>query len=89
MIKKLLGTAAVAAMVFAVVPAQAAKKMHMVGCSGPNLAAAEAGIEAAPEGDGKYSAQKEVALAQEALLNNKFGVCAMHLSKADHDLGMK
>lgn len=88
MIKKLLGTAAVAAMMFAVVPAQAAK-MHAVGCSGPNLEKTETGIEAAPEGDGKYSAQKEVALAQEAMLSNKMGACAMHLSKAAHDLGMK
>jgi hypothetical protein len=87
MIRKLLGAAAMAAMVFAMVPAQAAK-MHSIGCSGPNLEKTETAIEAAPEGEGKYTAEKEVALAQEALLSNKFGVCAMHLSKAAHDLGM-
>lgn len=87
MIKKLLGAAAMTAMVFAMVPAQAAKMS--IGCSGANLEKTETAIEAAPEGVGKYTAEKEVALAQEALLSNKFGVCASHLSKAARDLSMK
>ena len=33
-------------------------------------------------------AQKEVALAQDAMLNGKMGACGMHLSKAMQDAGM-
>ena len=35
-------------------------------------------------GEGKITAQKEVALGQEAMLSGKMGVCGMHLSKAMH-----
>ena len=80
MMKKLLGAAAVAGMVGAMVPAQAAKVS--AGCSGANLEKTETAIEAMADGDAKYAAEKEVALAQEALLSGKMGVCGQHLSKA-------
>jgi hypothetical protein len=80
MLKKLLGAAAMAAVACAVVPAQAAKTM--AGCSGANLEKTETTIEAMADGDGKIMAQKEIALAQEALLSGKMGACSMHLSKA-------
>jgi hypothetical protein len=80
MLKKLLGAAALAAVVCAVVPAQAAKMGG--GCSGPNLAKTETTLEAMPDGDAKFTAQKEVAAAQGAMLAGKMGVCGMHLSKA-------
>jgi hypothetical protein len=41
-------------------------------------------IETMADGEGKIMAQKEIAQAQDALLNGKMGVCAMHLSKAMH-----
>jgi hypothetical protein len=81
MIKKRLGAAALVAMAISVMPAYAAK-MGGVGCSGPNLEKTEAAIEAMSDGDAKYSAEKEVAMAQDALLSGKLGVCGMHLSKA-------
>jgi hypothetical protein len=80
MINKLLGAAAIAA-VIAIAPASAAK---MGGCSGENLTKTEAAIEAMHDGDGKSTAQKEVALAQAAMLDGKMGVCGAHLSKAMH-----
>jgi hypothetical protein len=86
MIKKVLGAAAMAAVAYAVVPASAAK---MEGCSGGNLSKAESMIEAMADGEGKLAAQKEVAQAQDALLNGKVGVCAVHLSKAMHVGAMK
>ena len=86
MIKKLLGAAAMVAVAYAVVPAFAAK---MEGCSGGNLSKAESMIEAMADGEGKLAAQKEVAQAQDALLNGKVGVCAVHLSKAMHVGAMK
>ena len=62
MINKLLGVVAVAAAVFAVVPAQAA---HMgVGCNGSGFAKAESAVEASADGPSKMEAQKEVAAAQ-------------------------
>jgi hypothetical protein len=86
MIKKLLGAAAMAAVAaYAVVPASAAK---IEGCSGGNLSKTESAIEAMADGEGKIAAQKEVAQAQDAMLNGKMGVCAVHLSKAMH-AGMK
>jgi hypothetical protein len=85
MINKLLGAAAMAAVAFAVIPADAAK---MGGCSGENLAKTESMIEAMADGEGKMVAQKEVALAQDAMLSGKMGVCAVHLNKAMH-VGMK
>jgi hypothetical protein len=87
MLKKLLGAAAVAAVAFAVVPAQAAKMGS--GCSSANLEKTETTLEAMPDGDAKFTAQKEVAAAQEAMLTNKWGACSMHLAKAIHVEGAK
>jgi hypothetical protein len=81
MIKKLLGAAALAAMTMSVMPANAAK-VHGVGCSGPNFEKTETAIEAMADGDAKYSAEKEIASAQEAMLGGKMGACGVHLSKA-------
>jgi hypothetical protein len=81
MIKKLLGVAAMAAVAYSVVPVSAAK---MEGCSAGNLSKAESMIEAMADGEGKVTAQKEVAQAQDALLNGKMGACSVHLSKAMH-----
>ena len=81
MSKKLLGAAAIAALILAVQPAAAAK---MGGCSGENLTKTESMIEAMADGPGKMTAQKEVAQAQDAMLNGKMGACAAHLGKAMH-----
>jgi hypothetical protein len=81
MINKLLGAAAMVAVVYSVVPASAAS---MGGCSSANLEKTETAIEAMADGDGKWMAQKEVAMAQSAMLDGKMGVCAAHLSKAMH-----
>jgi hypothetical protein len=86
MSNKLLGAAAMAAFILAVQPASAAK---MGGCSGDNLTKTESMIEAMADGEGKMAAQKEVAQAQDAMLNGKMGACAMHLSKAMHAGMMK
>ena len=86
MLNKLLGAAAMAAVVLAVAPASAAQ---MGGCSGGNLTKTESMIEAMADGDGKMMAQKEVAMAQTAMLDGKMGACAMHLSKAMHAGMMK
>jgi len=80
MINKLLGAAAMAAVALAVVPAHAAK-MGM-GCSGGNLGKTESAIEAMADGDGKWAAEKEMAAAQDSMLNGKMGACGAHLSKA-------
>lgn len=86
MLKKLLGAAAMAAVAYAVVPANAA---HVTaGCSGPNLAKTESAIENMADGEGKIMAQKEIAMAQDAMLSGKMGACGMHLGKAMHDTGM-
>jgi len=87
MLNKLIGAAAMAAVAFAVVPANAAKAGG--GCSGPNLAKTETAIETMAEGEGKMMAQKEIALAQDSMLNGKMGACGMHLSKAMHSTMMK
>jgi hypothetical protein len=79
MINKLLGAAAMAAVIYSAVPASAAS---MGGCSGGNLEKTESMIEAMADGDGKWMAQKEVAMAQSAMLDGKMGACAAHLSKA-------
>jgi hypothetical protein len=55
-----------------------------MGCSGANLEKTETAIEAMAAGDGKIMAQKEVAMAQTAMLDGKMGACAMHLSRAMH-----
>jgi hypothetical protein len=81
MIKKLLGAAAMAAVAYAVVPASAAK---MAGCSGENMMKTESMIDAMADGEGKITAQKEIAQAQTAMLDGKMGACGMHLSKAMH-----
>jgi len=82
MLKKLLGVAAIAAVAYAVAPAQAA---HMgVGCNGASFAKTESAIETMADGEHKMAAQKEMAAAQDAMLNGKGG-CAMHLSKAMND----
>jgi hypothetical protein len=86
MINKLLGAAAMVAVAYAVVPASAAK---MGGCSGANLEKTETTIENMTEGENKMMAQREVALAQTAMLDGKMGVCGMHLSKAMHAVSMK
>jgi hypothetical protein len=81
-INKLLGAAALAAVAYAaIVPASAAK---LAGCSGANLTKTESMIEAMADGEGKKMAQKEVAVAQTAMLDGKMGACAAHLSKAMH-----
>jgi hypothetical protein len=81
MSNKLLGAAAIAALILAVAPASAAK---MGGCSGENLTKTESMIEAMADGEGKMAAQKEIAQAQDAMLTGKMGACAAHLSKAMH-----
>ena len=70
-----------AAVAYAVVPASAAK---MAGCSSENLSKAESMIEAMADGEGKFTAQKEIAQAQDAMLGGKMGACGTHLSKAMH-----
>jgi hypothetical protein len=70
-----------AAVVYSVVPASA---VSMGGCSGANLEKVESAIEAMADGDGKSVAEKEVAMAQSAMLDGKMGACAAHLSKAMH-----
>jgi hypothetical protein len=79
------GATILAAAVAIAVPAHAAKMGG--GCSSPNLEKTETVIENMADGDGKWAAQKEVALAQDAMLNGKMGACGMHLSKAMH-MGM-
>jgi hypothetical protein len=81
MINKLLGAAAMAAVLYSTVPASAAS---MGGCSGDNLTKTESMIEGMADGEGKAVAQKEVAMAQSAMLDGKMGACAAHLSKALH-----
>jgi hypothetical protein len=80
MLKKLLGAAAVAAITYAFVPAQAA---HLgLGCSPDNLAKTEGKAEVMVDVPGKFIAQREMAAAQTALLANKWRECAMHLANA-------
>ena len=81
MITRLLSAAAVAAVVLASMPAQAAR---MQGCSGGNLAKVESSIESMADGDAKWVAFKEMSDAQTALLGGKMGACAMHLDRAMH-----
>jgi hypothetical protein len=80
MIKTIIGAAAMAAVTLAIVPAQAAKMGG--GCSSANLAKVESSVEAMADGDSKWAAEKEMAAAQDALLNGKMGACGMHLAKA-------
>ena len=83
MMRKLLGAALVTAAIAGFGPVQAAK-MHSAGCSAANLEKTETAIEAMADGDARYTAQKEIAAAQDALLSGKMGVCSMHLSRAMH-----
>ena len=81
MINKLLGAAAMAAAIHAVAPASAAK---MSGCSGENMMKTESMIDSMADGPDRTTGQKEIALAQTAMLDGKMGACAMHLTKAMH-----
>ena len=54
----------------------------MGGCSGDNLTKTETAIEAMADGDGKIMAQKEIAMAQTAMLDGKMGACSMHIQHA-------
>jgi hypothetical protein len=80
MAKHLFGAAIVAATVSIAIPAHAGKTS--AGCSSANLEKTETMIENMADGDGKMTAQKEVALAQDSMLNGKMGACGMHLSRA-------
>ena len=82
MLRKLLGAAAMAATAYAFVPAYAAHVHVGVGCSSENLAKAEGGADAMPDGPGKFMAEWEIAQAQEAMLSGKMSGCAMHLGRA-------
>ena len=75
-----------AAVAFAVVPASAGS---MGGCSGGNLTKTESMVETMADGEGKMVAQKEIAMAQTAMLDGKMGACGMHLNKAMHAGMMK
>jgi hypothetical protein len=86
MIKKLLGAAAMAVVVFAVAPASAAK---MTGCSGDNMMNVENQVEALADGDVKNVARKEMVSAQTEMLAGHMGACSSHLSKAAHAGMMK
>jgi hypothetical protein len=46
------------------------------------MAKAESAVETMADGDGKWAAVKEMAAAQDSMLNNKWGACGAHLSKA-------
>jgi hypothetical protein len=82
MLNRLLAATAIAAMAYAVSPADAARVK--AGCSGDNLSKTESMIENMADGEGKIAAQKEIAAAQDAMLSGKMGACASHLSKAMH-----
>jgi len=80
MLNKLVAATAIAALAYAVSPADAARVK--AGCSGDNLSKTETMIENMADGEGKMVAQKEIAAAQDAMLSGKSGACAAHLSKA-------
>jgi hypothetical protein len=86
MLRKLLGAAAMAASAYAFVPAYAAHVHHAafvgVGCSGDNFAKAEGVVETMADGPGKFTAEREIAQAQDAMLSGKMSGCAMHLGRA-------
>jgi hypothetical protein len=79
MLKMLLGAAAMAAVACAAVPASAAK---LTGCSAENLERTEFATEAMADGASKTTAHREIAQAQQALLDSKMDACAVHLSRA-------
>ena len=80
MLNKVFAATAIAALAYAVSPADAAQVK--AGCSGDNLSKTESMIENMADGEGKIAAQKEIAAAQDAMLSGKMGACASHLSKA-------
>jgi hypothetical protein len=83
MINKLLGAAAMAAVVvFAVAPASAAKKA--MGCGGDSMMNVDNMVESMPDGDSKSMARKEVVAAQSAMLDGHMAACGMHMNKAEH-----
>jgi len=82
MLRKLLGAAAMAATAYAFVPAYAAHVHVGAGCSGQNLAKAEGGVDTMADGPGKFTAEREIAQAQDAMLSGKMSGCAMHLNRA-------
>jgi len=87
MLRKLLGAAAIAATAYAFVPAAHARHVHHtahvgVGCSGDNFAKAEGGVETMADGPAKFSAEREIAQAQDAMLSGQMSGCAMHLGQA-------
>ena len=86
MLRKLLGAAAMAASAYACVPAYAAHVHHAaavgVGCSGDNFAKVEGVVETMADGPGKFTAEREIAQAQDAMLIGKMSGCAMHLGRA-------
>ena len=84
MIRTLIAAAAVAAVACAVVPAHAAKRGGGVGCSGDNLTKTESAVEAMADTETKFMAEREMSLAQDAMLNGRMGECGMHLGKAAH-----
>ena len=53
-----------------------------------SFAKTEAAIESMADGDNKWAAEKEIAAAQDAMLNNKGG-CTAHLNKALRDTAAK
>jgi hypothetical protein len=87
MLNKILAAAAIAAVAYAVTPADAARVK--AGCSGDNLGKTETMIENMADGPAKFGAQKEIAAAQDAMLSGKAGACAAHLSKAMQAGSMK
>lgn len=80
MINKLLGAAALAAMTCAFLPAHAARVG--VGCTGDNMAKVEGNIDNMADGPAKFTAQREIAAAQDAMLGGNMSRCAMHLGMA-------
>ncbi|WP_445487803.1 hypothetical protein [Rhodopseudomonas sp. RCAM05734] len=81
MMKKLLGAAAMAAVVLSIAPASAAR---MEGCSGTNIGKVETTVEGWADGPAKWAAFKEITDAQTAMLDGKMGPCSRHLSSAMH-----
>jgi hypothetical protein len=80
MVKKLLGAAAMAAVACAFVPAHAARVG--IGCSSGSVAKVEGAVDTMADGPAKFTAQREIAQAQDAMLHRKMSGCAMHLARA-------
>lgn len=83
MINKLLGAAAMAAILYGTAPASAATRV-LASCSGDSFAKTESTIDDMADVPAKFVAQREIAQAQAAMLDGKMGACAMHLSRAMH-----